>query len=208
MIKKTISYTDFDQKDRKEDFYFNLSKSELTKLHLTSPNGDFGAHVQALIDSTSRKEVVDMFEKIITMSYGERSEDGRYFNKSEEITQRFKSSAAYDELFMELLTDTKIAAEFIRGLVPADLQGEFDSGMGNAETSSQTARERSEAQMQGFQKKQEAPKTTVEKVPELPAAAPVLDESPALTAEEIQEVIRNRQKNSEINSGYQSQNVQ
>ena len=34
MLKKTIKYTDYNGEEQTEDFYFNLSKAELTEMEL------------------------------------------------------------------------------------------------------------------------------------------------------------------------------
>ena len=34
MLKKTISYTDYNEVERKEDHYFNLSKAELMEMEM------------------------------------------------------------------------------------------------------------------------------------------------------------------------------
>lgn len=39
MLKKTISYTDYDGNQRTEDFYFNLSMAELTEMQMGVEGG-------------------------------------------------------------------------------------------------------------------------------------------------------------------------
>lgn len=128
MIKKTIKYTDFNGDEQSEDFYFNLSKAELAELELGTKGG-FGEHVQKMIDSSNGKEVIDAFKAIIGMAYGRRSEDGKRFIKSDEISQEFFSTEAYSVLFMEVLTDAEKGAEFVNGLIPADLNGPVASSL-------------------------------------------------------------------------------
>ena len=36
MLKKTITYTDYNGSERTEDFYFNLSKAEIMEMELSS----------------------------------------------------------------------------------------------------------------------------------------------------------------------------
>ena len=62
-----------------------------------------------------------MFKEIILASYGVRSEDGKRFMKSEKAKEEFESSEAFVELFMELATDEKAAADFVNGLIPQGL---------------------------------------------------------------------------------------
>lgn len=195
MIKKDIKYTDFNGKERTETHYFNLSKSELVRLQITAPNGDLTTHIQGLMDNVDRKEVMRHYDEIIDMSYGRRTEDGR-FEKSPEIIARFKSSNAYDELFIQLFQDGNAMAEFVRGLLPEELQGSFNAQVSDTATANMTARERSEAQMQGFRAKatpqpsgvevvKDAPRNEVETVqspPVLQTAPPVLEPQDAAPA--------------------------
>lgn len=118
MLKKTITYTDYNGVERTEDFYFNLNKAELIELELRHADG-FEGYLNQLIKADNRDELVDLFKKIILMSYGEKDPSGKRFIKSDELTQAFVQSEAYSELFMELATDDKAAAAFINGIVPA-----------------------------------------------------------------------------------------
>ena len=121
MFKKTIKYTDFDGNERKEDFYFNLTKAELLEMQL-SIDGGLQGHLERIIKTQSQPELIKMFKDIIMKAYGEKSPDGKRFMKSDEIRQNFECTEAYSELFMELATNSDAAAEFINALLPNDLQ--------------------------------------------------------------------------------------
>lgn len=120
MIKKTIEYVDFDDNVRSEDFYFNLTKDELLQLGVKYPGG-LEHKINKLISSNDMQEIYDIFRTIILESYGEKSEDGRRFVKSEEMTTAFSQTNAFSELIMELVGDSGYGAEFIEGLLPKDL---------------------------------------------------------------------------------------
>lgn len=117
MYKKRIKYVDFDGVEREEDFYFNLTKAELYKMELSVPGG-LGSYLQQIIDSKKVPEIAKAFDKIILMSYGEKSADGRRFVKSKEISDEFSQTEAYSVLFTELITDADKAAEFVNGILP------------------------------------------------------------------------------------------
>ena len=121
MFKKTIEYTDFNGEKRKEDFYFNLSKAELLEMQL-SKDGGLKDFLEKIVKTKDVPKLVEMFKKIILMSYGEKSADGKHFMKSEEIRQSFACTEAYSELFMELATNSDAAAEFINALLPEGFQ--------------------------------------------------------------------------------------
>ena len=123
MIKKTISYVDYDGNERTEDKYFHMSKRELIKWETESGSGGMDKMIERMIKEEDRKKLVDMFDDLILRSYGEKSIDGRSFIKSDEIRNNFANSAAYDSLFYELLSDTNAATEFVNGLIPNDVNG-------------------------------------------------------------------------------------
>ena len=117
MLAKKITYTDFNGLERTETFYFNLTKSELTKLQLTYPGG-FAEHIEEVIEARDQTRILELFDEIIDLSYGEKSEDGKRLVKSPEISKSFKETPAYDELFMELVTKEDAAANFVNGMMP------------------------------------------------------------------------------------------
>jgi hypothetical protein len=121
MLKKTTTYIDFMGNERTEDHYFNLTKAELTKLSL-SVNGGLDKMLESMIREQDNAALMQWFDKIILMSYGRRSLDGKRFEKSEEISREFSQTGAYDQIFMELVTGgEKAVAEFINGIIPKDV---------------------------------------------------------------------------------------
>lgn len=123
MYKRTITYTDYFGQERKEDVYFNLNRSELTKLQLSTQRG-YVNMLQDLIDKNDGPTIMKTFDEIIRMAYGEKSEDGRRFIKSPELSEAFTQTPMYDQLYMELCTDAKAAAEFVNNIIPQDLRDE------------------------------------------------------------------------------------
>lgn len=120
MIKKTITYTDFNDEIQEEDFYFNLTKDELIRFGTKYPGG-LEQKIEKLIKSNDVQEVYDIFRTIILEAYGEKSEDGKRFIKSEEMSVAFSQTNAFSELIMELINNSEYGAKFIEGLLPKDL---------------------------------------------------------------------------------------
>ncbi len=120
MIKKTINYVDYNGTDRTEDFYFNLSKAEIAEMEL-STTGGLSEKIKRIVESKDQAEIVKEFKTIIAKSYGIKSEDGKRFIKSKEITEEFMQTEAYSELFMELATNVDAASSFIQGIIPKNL---------------------------------------------------------------------------------------
>lgn len=123
MYKRTITYTDYFGQERTEDVYFNLNQSELTKLQLSTQRG-YVNMLQDLIAKNDGPTIMKTFDEIIRMAYGERSEDGRRFIKSPELSEAFAQTPMYDKLYMELCTDAKAAADFVNGIIPKHLRDE------------------------------------------------------------------------------------
>jgi hypothetical protein len=117
MLKKTITYVDFDDNERTETFYFNLSKAELAEMEL-SLDGGFAQKINKIVEAKDSKELISIFKGIILKSYGEKSLDGRFFVKNQRVRDDFLSSPAYNYLFMELATNTESATAFINGIMP------------------------------------------------------------------------------------------
>ena len=120
MLKKTMTYTDYNGNERTEDFYFNLTKAELTEMQM-SENGGMTEFIQKIINEQDSKKIIEMFKSLLLKAYGEKSLDGKRFMKSEELSKAFSETEAYSDLFMELATNSKSAAEFINGIIPSDV---------------------------------------------------------------------------------------
>ena len=123
MLKKDIPYLDFDGEPAIETAYFNLTKVELAQMEFEH-DGGMSKMLQDIIATNDRSAILATFEKIIGRAYGVRSEDGRRFKKSPELFEEFKETLAYDALVMQLATDNDLAAQFIVGIVPQDLDAQ------------------------------------------------------------------------------------
>ena len=120
MLKETITYIDFNDTERTEDFYFNLTRTELIRMEM-SKNGSLTGLLTKIVKANDMPDIFEAMEMLILKAYGEKSTDGRFFNKSEEISNNFMNSPAYDKLFEQLTTDATYAYKFLMGLLPKDL---------------------------------------------------------------------------------------
>ena len=123
MLKKTVTYTDYNGVERTEDFYFNLSKAEVTEMEL-SVDGGLAQMLENIVNSKDNKEIVRMFKELVLKAYGEKSPDGRRFIKNKELSDAFSQTEAYSEIFMELALNEQAAADFVNGIIPQDLPKE------------------------------------------------------------------------------------
>lgn len=120
MLKKTITYTDYDGLERTEEFRFNLTKAELMDMELTTV-GTFSKLMQKIIDEKDTVRLAKYFKELILKSYGVKSDDGKRFIKSPELSEAFSQTEAYSELYMELLGNSEYAVKFIQQVMPKDL---------------------------------------------------------------------------------------
>lgn len=118
MLKKTITYKDYNGVERTEDFMFNLTKAEILEMQLTK-DGGMDVAIKKIVDAKDAPEIMKVFKDLILRSYGIVSDDGRRFIKSKEISDSFAQTEAFSMLFMELATDTDAASAFVNGIVPA-----------------------------------------------------------------------------------------
>lgn len=131
MLRKIITFKDYNGKDRKEDHWFNLEQHEVYKLQM----GVKGGLIEALKEAVRTEDsptIIEYYEKIIDASYGVRGADGKSFKKSPEILEAFKCTPAYSVLFMEILTNPEAADEFTRGVIPADVSAKLPADLNDA----------------------------------------------------------------------------
>lgn len=120
MIKKTITYTDFNGGERTETFYFHYSPAEILEMEL-SVDGGFGERIQRIIDAKDQPSLIRVIKKFVLDAYGVKSDDGKRFIKNDEVRAAFEECPAYSKIFMEMVLNDAAAAEFVKGVVPADL---------------------------------------------------------------------------------------
>ena len=118
MLKKTITYTDYNDNTRTEDFYFNLSEAELMEMEMSTVGG-LAESIQKIVAAQDAPSIIKIFKDLVLKAYGVKSADGKRFIKNSAIREEFEQTEAYSELFMELATDADAAAEFVNGIGPA-----------------------------------------------------------------------------------------
>ena len=89
-----------------------------------SHEGGLSESLQRIVAAEDGKAIIAEFKGIILGSYGKRSADGRRFVKNQALRDEFESSEAYSVLFMEFVTDTDAAIEFVNGIIPAGMGDE------------------------------------------------------------------------------------
>ena len=120
MLKKTVTYTDYNGIERTEDFYFNLTKAEVMEMEL-STTGGLAEMIQRIVNAKDAPAIIKVFKDLVLKAYGVKSPDGKRFIKTPALTEEFEQNPAYSDIFMELSTDADAAAKFVNGIVPADV---------------------------------------------------------------------------------------
>lgn len=120
MLKREITFKNFNDEQVTKTYYFNLSKSELIELEL-GEEGGLAELLQTIVESQNTPALIKQFKRLVLLAYGEKSADGERFVKSDEIRNAFEQTAAYDALFSELATSDDAASTFINAVVPREI---------------------------------------------------------------------------------------
>lgn len=145
MLAKTITYNDYDNNERTETLYFNMNKMELTEFAADLPDDVFKnvsgvksiQDVAKVANKMGSRGIIKFIKELVLRSYGVKSEDGRRFIKSKELSEEFSQTIAYDMFMSELMSDDKAASNFVNGLIPASMAGELDEVKAQLESSNQ-----------------------------------------------------------------------
>lgn len=141
MLTKTITYTDFNGNSRTEELFFNMTRSELLAFSFNMPDVisdsvgdpnkvDMEAAGIKLAEKLGNSGIFKFVQDLVFKAYGVKSEDGRRFIKSDELSTEFTQTLAYDEFIMELFSDDKKASEFINSIIPADIANKMSGNNG------------------------------------------------------------------------------
>ena len=117
MLKKTVTYTDFNGIEQTEDLYFNLNNIELMKIKDKIPYWEDNLKFETITQQDVDK-LIDAFEILILASYGVKSEDGKRFIKNDKIRSDFEQSAVFDAVINEFLEDPSVFTSFMTGILP------------------------------------------------------------------------------------------
>ena len=117
MLAKKIKYADFNGVEREETHYFNLTRSEAIEYNWSVPGG-IQEILERIVAEQDIKQILEHLKEILSRAYGVKSPDGRTIDKDTQHWKTFVGSMAYDELFMELITDPNYAGQFIKSIVP------------------------------------------------------------------------------------------
>ena len=118
MIKKHVSYENYDGNKVEKDLWFHLNKSDLAKMSLGFDNGLIDGLTE-LQQKGDKKAIAEFIDNLLVNAYGVRKPGSDVFLKTAEIKEDFQYSLAHDEILMMLLggEDDEII-NFIVGIMP------------------------------------------------------------------------------------------
>lgn len=128
MLKKTVTYTNFNDEEKTVDLYFNLTRTELIQLDAELPGGvkktlESAVDLFQQGDETGIRSLIDMF---VSRAYGVRSDDGERFVKGDgALFAEFSETAAYDEFYVSLFDSEDALLSFFNGIMPQVVQDEI-----------------------------------------------------------------------------------
>ena len=137
MLKKTITYRDYDDNVRTDTLYFNLNKFEWLELE-TYTKGGLIENLTHAIESNNAKKTIDILKKIILRAYGEKDPETGAFEKNDDLAIRFSRTEAFSELFMELAYNGETSKAFFLGLIPPEVRAEAEEKMRKMEEEEKT----------------------------------------------------------------------
>lgn len=118
MLKKKITYEDYDGNQRTEEYYFNLTEAEIQRYNVEHSNEGLIEYLKGIVLTKNAKAMMDFIAELISISFGVKAEDGKRFVKDEKLTIAFMQTEAYSELYMELMTKENAISEFLIGCMP------------------------------------------------------------------------------------------
>ena len=129
MIKKTITYEDFNGEKRTKDFYFHMNQVEFAKLNGEVPGG-LEKRIQDIIANQDQDAMLRLVDLLVSRSYGERDDEDGGFTKigknGRPLYEKFVNTSAYDNLIIELIQGEKNIVTFLSGIMPKEVQARMD----------------------------------------------------------------------------------
>ena len=123
MLKKVITYRDYEDNVRTDTLYFHLNRFEWLELE-TYTKGGLIENLQHAIETNNAKKTIDLLKKIILRAYGEKNPETGAFEKDDDKAVKFSKTDAFSTLFYELAYNEEASKAFFIGLIPSELRDE------------------------------------------------------------------------------------
>lgn len=121
MLTYKIEYKDFFSDDKETaTVYLNLTQDEMY-LFMKNNLLYMAKGLQRVVEEEDILEGYSFFRDLVLMSYGVRTDDGR-FEKNDKHTTHFVQSPKFDALMEKILGDPKEVERFMNGIIPVNLR--------------------------------------------------------------------------------------
>lgn len=128
MLKKTITYEDFNGEKKTKDFYFHMNQVEFAKLNGEIPGG-LEKHIQEIVEDKDDDAMLRMIDLLVSRSYGKFDEDDEFTKidrNGRPLYEKFVNIDAYDKLIIELVSGEENIVNFLKAILPKDLQNKLE----------------------------------------------------------------------------------
>ena len=142
MLKKTITYVDYNGNQRTEDFYFHLTQTKLVEVAMDLPDGLLDAFDEtqgvteeaalSVLNKLGKKGTFQFLKDLVMKAYGVKSDDGRGFIQNENLSLEFSYTPAFDAIMVEFMSDDLAASNFVNGVIPAKVSDKVEQAMAKA----------------------------------------------------------------------------
>lgn len=124
MIRKTLTYKDYEGVEHTKDFYFSLNQTEFALMNNKMPGG-FEAYLKRIQEDHNEEKLLEMLVWFIEEGYGIRMGDDDFIKEDEvgrKLGKRFRCTEACDNLITELLEKENNIGTFLIGMLPESLK--------------------------------------------------------------------------------------
>jgi len=124
MIRKTLTYQDYEGKEHTKDFYFSLNQTEFALMNNKMPGG-FESYLKRVQEDHNEEKLLEMLVWFIEEGYGIRMGDDDFIKEDEvgrKLGKRFRCTEACDKLITELLEKENNIGAFLIGMLPESLK--------------------------------------------------------------------------------------
>lgn len=132
MLVKKLKFKDFYGNEREAEYYFHMSEADAYKLDLKTTGG-LERKLKTMTETQDIPAFATMLDNLILQSYGRISDDGISFVKDPAETKKFAESNAYSIIFKELVTNGDACIDFIKGILPQNMQDRINEAIKNGD---------------------------------------------------------------------------
>ena len=128
MVKKTITYEDFEGNQKTKDFYFHMNQVEFSKLNGEVPGG-LEKRMQTIIQDQDEDALLRMIDLLVSRSFGKFDEEDEFTKidrNGRPLYEKFVNTDAYDKLIIELIQSEKNIVSFLTEVMPKNMQGKIE----------------------------------------------------------------------------------